>query len=45
MPNMKALCLMVRKLRAELKFSKYRSQGHGQGHMIKIYGTIGKVLS
>ena len=88
----KALCLMVRKLCAKLKFSKYRSkvtvkvmyskfmvpserschkkntcqiykspisygkkvvhgvkvfqmQVKGQGHVIKIHGTIGKVLS
>ena len=28
-----------------LKFFKSRQKGHGQGHMFKINGIIGKVLS
>ena len=36
MPNMKVLCLMVRKLCAKLKFSKCKSKVTvGQGHVIK----------
>ena len=34
---------MVGKLCAELKFSNF-IKGHGQGHVIKIYGTIGTVV-
>ena len=44
MPNMNALCLMVRKLCAKLVF-QMQVKGHNQGHMNKIYGTIRKVLS
>ena len=28
-----------------LKFLQKKVKGHGQGHMFKIYGTVGKVLS
>ena len=46
MLNMKALSLMVQKLWAMLTLFKSRPvKGHNQGHMLKIYGTIRKVLS
>ena len=43
---MKALCVIVGKVCAELKFFfQMKIKGHGQGHMIKIYSPTEKVLS
>ena len=36
---------MVSKLCAELKFLQMKVKGQGQGHVLKMYGPIGKVLS
>ena len=41
---MKALCVIVGKLCAELKFFLMLVKGHGQGHVIKISSPTGKVL-
>ena len=43
--NMKDLSLLVRKLWPRLKFFKSRSNFQGQGHKLKIYGTMWEVLS
>ena len=34
-----------KKLKAKVKVFQIKVKGNGQGHVLKIYGTIGKVLS
>ena len=42
--NKSSVCY-VKKVMYRVKVFKMYVKGHGQGHVLKMYGSIGKVLS